>query len=381
MRFIHTADWHIGRQFHNVSLLEDQVHALEQVVEIVRETGAEALVIAGDLYDRAVPPADAVRLLGETLERVVLGLRVPVIAIAGNHDSPERIGFASHLLAGRGLHLFGPLANPLPVVTLADGDGPVRFHPLPYTEPALVRERFGAAGVHGHDAAMGALVASLALRPGERAVAVAHCFVTGGEGSESERPLTVGGAEHVAANRFTPFRYAALGHLHRPQRVGEHIHYAGSLLKYSFSEAGHRKSVTLVELDAAGACRAERIPLSPRRDLRILEGRLAALLEGPAAGENRDDYLLVRLTDRHAILDAMGRLREIYPNVLHLERPGLFHDGEIRRPGREQLRRSEETLFASFFEQATGEALRAEEAAAFAEVLEAVRAGAREAGQ
>ena len=347
MRFIHTADWHIGRQFHNVSLLEDQAHILEQLIDVVRTSEAQALIIAGDVYDRAVPPADAVRLLGEVLERMVLGMKVPVIMIAGNHDSPNRLGFASGLLSGQGLHLAGPLTAPVQPITLHDRHGPVVFYPIPYAEPAIVRERFDVDTAHSHDAAMNAIIASIgAHRKGiARSVAVAHCFVTGGEICKSERPLTVGGAENVDASHFEPFSYSALGHLHRPQQVAATVQYSGSLLKYSFSEVAHTKSVTIVDIDHAGNCQTNQVALTPRRELRILDGYLEDILKGPTNGENRDDYLLVRLDDKHAILDAMGKLREVFPNVLHLERPGLFHDGEIRQPGKEQLGRSEQDLF------------------------------------
>ena len=214
---------------------------------------------------------------------------------------------------------------------------------------------------------------------GQRAVAVAHCFVAGGEGSDSERPLTVGGAENVDAAHFAPFSYAALGHLHRPQQVSDRIQYSGSLLKYSFSEAAHAKSITVVDIDANGQCKTERIALSPKRDLRIVEGALEDILEGPLPGEDAEDYLLVRLTDKHAILDAMGQLRSVYPNVLHLERPGLFYEGEVRQPGKEQLGRSERELFGSFFEQMTGDALSDEQAAVFSETVDDLRAEDREA--
>ena len=383
MRFIHTGDWHLGRQFHNVSLLSDQAHVLGQLVEFAGQADVDAVVIAGDVYDRAVPPADAVRLLSDLLSRLVLGAGIPVIMIAGNHDSPERLGFASEMLAARGLHVAGPLSNPVRPVLLQDRDGPVAFYPIPYAEPAVVRERFGAAGVHNHNAAMAAITADIArsIAPGERAVAVAHCFALGGEGSDSERPLTVGGVESVDIGHFSPFCYTALGHLHRPQRIAERIRYAGSPLKYSFSEAGHDKSATLVEIDAAGRCRTEPIALAPKRDLRIIEGCLADILAGPHEGEERDDYLLVRLADKHAILDAMGQLRAVYPNVLHLERPALFHEGEVQRPGREQLRRSETALFGSFFEQVTGDPLSEAQAGLFGETVDALRAREREAGE
>ncbi len=380
MRFIHTADWHIGRLFHNLSLLDDQSHVLEQLLEILADARADALVVAGDVYDRAVPPADAVRLLDEVIARITRDCGVPVIMIAGNHDSPERLGFGSGLLAEQGFHVRGPLEPGLSPVVLGDAWGEVNFYPIPYAEPAVVRSRLGEGEVHNHDAAMAALVGRI---QGEsfagRNVAIAHSFLTGGESSDSERPLTVGGAGNVSVDRFSGFDYVALGHLHRPQEVSNGVRYSGSLLKYSFSEAGHEKSVTLVELDAVGRCRTELFPLTPRRDMRIVEGAFETLLQGPGAGESREDYLLVRLSDKKAILDPMGRLREVYPNVLHLERPGLLESGELEEMGQHQLHQSERQLFGSFFEQMTGDEPSVEQERVFAEVVDSLHSKEREA--
>lgn len=401
MRFIHTADWHLGRTFHNVSLVEDQAHVLEQLVDVVRETRADALVVAGDIYDRAVPPTDAVRLLGDVLERVVVGLGVPVVMIAGNHDSPDRLEFGAPLLSARGLHVRGRLDPDAGPVVLSDEHGPVSFFLLPYAEPPLVRERLGDEGLRSHDEAMKALTAHLlgSQAPG-RSVLVGHCFAMGGESSESERPLSVGGAGTVDTAHFRGFSYTALGHLHRPQTFGSRVRYSGSLLKYSFSEADHRKSVSLVELNGAGEVGAEEIPLSPRRDVRIVEGFLEEILGGPGPRERAaaglpghadpgsgtpwvgspDDYLLVRLLDKQAILDPMGKLRQAFPNVLHVERPGLWRTGEVEVAGRERLRESVLDLFAAFFQEMTDEPLSAEQRAAFAEIVEEVDRDAREAG-
>ncbi|WP_295886485.1 exonuclease SbcCD subunit D [uncultured Thiohalocapsa sp.] len=379
-RLLHTADWHLGRIFFNVSLLEDQAQALEQLVHMARETRADALVIAGDVYDRAVPPADAVRLLDETLARLALDLKLAVIAIAGNHDSAERLGFGAALMERGRCWVRGPLGAGLAPIEVAGRTGSARFHPLPYAEPAEVREHLREPDLPSHDAALGALVRRLGTLPDDVPnIAVGHCFVTGGAVSESERPLSVGGAEQVAAAHFAPFDYTALGHLHRPQQVGERVAYSGSLLKYSFSEAGHAKSVSLVELADDGV-RVERLPLTPRRDLRIVEGQLADLLRGPAPGESADDYLLVRLADTGALLDPMGRLREVYPNALHLERPSLEQSGDGRGPSREQLARGDEALFADFFREVTGDALSPEHQAVLQEVLAGLRRQEREAG-
>ena len=209
-------------------------------------------------------------------------------------------------------------------------------------------------------------------------MAIGHCWVAGGKESESERPLTVGGTGEVASDCFAGFQYTALGHLHRPQQVGEGIHYSGSLLKYSFSEVDHRKSVNLVEMDASGSVSVERIELSPRRDVRIIEGALDELLKGPTSGESAEDYLLVRLTDQKAILDAVGKLRQVYPNVLHLERPGLQVGQTAELKGGDHLKRSEIDLYKDFYEEVTGNELIEGGEKVFDDVMQSLRNSERE---
>jgi exonuclease SbcD len=381
MRFIHTADWHLGRLFHGVHLTDDQAYALEQLIGLVKEARVDAVLIAGDIYDRAIPPPDAVQLLDEVVSRLVLDLNVPVVMIGGNHDSPDRLGFASKLLAGQRLHILGPLSSEVRPVMFADEDGPVYVYGVPYAEPAVVRGHVASETVRDHNSAMQALVARVRQHqiPGRRTILITHAFVIGGEESESERPLSVGGADAVEVNCFTGFDYVALGHLHRPQTVGDHhIHYAGSLLKYSFSEASHIKSVNLVEMGRNGQYTVERIRLTTRRDMRCLQGYLSDLLAGPKAGENRDDYLMVTLLDTGAILDAMGKLREVYPNVLHLERPILTGAGQIHTSQRDHRRMNDAELFAAFFHEVTGAELTGEQTSEYAAVVDSMRQRERE---
>lgn len=382
MRILHTADWHLGRIFHGVHLTADQAFVLDRVVRLVSESKPDVVLVSGDVYDRAVPPPDAVALLDDTLSRLVLGLRIPVILIAGNHDSPERLSFGSKVLAPQHLHLAGtPAPDAMPVV-IHDRHGPVSFCSLPYAEPALVRERLDRKDVVDHDSAMAAQIES-ARRPlpaGGRAVLVAHAFVAGGIESESERSLSVGGAAAVGVEHFDGFHYAALGHLHRPQRAGaDHVQYAGSLLCYSFAEAGQTKSVNLVELDAAGRCAVERIPLAPRHEVRCIRGAFRELLAGPQAAESREDYVMAVLTDKEPILDAHGRLSEIYPNLLHIERSHLAAAGETGGAARDHRRLSDLELFRAFFSQVTGDELTPEQAEAYAEIVENLRRAEREA--
>ena len=357
MRILHTSDWHLGRLLHNVHLTEDQAYVLDDLVRLVADARPDVVIVAGDLYDRAVPPPEAVALLDEVLARIVLDRGVPVVAIAGNHDSPERVGFAARLLADRGLHLIGPLGRAR-AIHLADAHGPVHLVPLPYASPEAVRSAFAGEEARGHDEALRAQVTRAVdgLGAGRR-VAIAHAFVTGGAGSESERPLVVGGTGEVDASAFDGFAYAALGHLHRPQAVGEaRVRYSGSLLPYSFAEVDHRKTVSLVELDAQGGVTSEEVPLRARRAMRVVEGTLDELLAADVEEETRHDYLLARLMDTRPVLDAMARLRERYPNVLHIERPALMPDGPLE-PRADHRKMEPLDLFADFWEQVKGEPL------------------------
>ena len=439
MRFLHSADWHLGRVYHGVSLLEDQAHVLQQFVRIAADTRPDAILLAGDIYDRSVPPAEAVRLLDLVLSELILELKIPVVMIAGNHDGPDRLAFGSGLLQRAGLVVRGPVEMDAAPLVLRDAHGEVEIHALPYAEPALVRSASGDDTIADHHAALAAQTAAVraAQVPGRRTVVVAHAFVQGGAESESERPLSVGGTGAVGVGVFDGFDYVALGHLHRPQAIGTkrggegaagvggpdaawahrsadaadaanvanaanaanaanvanaanatnaanaaapwrsaRIQYSGSLLKYSFAEADHGKSVNLVELDAEGNCTVERIPLVPRRDLRILEGELAALVAAAATDPARDDYVLARLTDHGALLDAMGKLRSAYPNALAIERPTLTGDGPGRATADHRRTRIQD-LFASFHEQTTGVALEPAAQAALDRVVDRLEQEAR----
>jgi exonuclease SbcD len=365
MRFLHTSDWHLGKTLCGTSLLEDQAHVLDQILLAIRDTRPEALVIAGDVYDRAIPPKEAVSLLDAFLVRVIRDEKTPVLMIAGNHDSPERLGFGARFLGENGLFVAGAW-SPTPVIL-----GKVAFHLVPYGDPATVRFALEDERIRTHQDALAAQLArAQELHPqGHRSVIVAHAFVRGGLVSESELALAVGGAGEVEGGLFVEFDYTALGHLHRPQDVGgmSHVHYAGSLLKYSASEAGHVKAMTLVELPDQGPVRTEPWPLYPRRDLRRLKGHFQDLLTGIDPG-NREDYLFVELLDRGPVLDAMMRLRQVYPNLLGLQGPlEVGSDPGVLNVDHRSL--DPETLFATFFQETTGSALSEEELAIYRGVL------------
>lgn len=379
MKFLHSSDWHLGRQFHNVSLLEDQAHVLNQLVDIAIQQRVDAVLLAGDIYDRTVPPAAAVSLLDNILTRLCHDHGIPVIMIAGNHDSPERIGFAARQLTTAGLHIFGPLQDPLDPVVLHDQYGEVAIYGIPYADPATVRDCFGV-DVRSHDQAMAFLTEQIRTHNGSnghrRTAIISHCFLDGGDESESERPLSVGGADRVSPEHFLAFNYTALGHLHGPQyKRADFIRYSGSILKYSFSEQHHHKSVAIVEMDAAGHCSIDKKPLLPLRDMRCIEGNLEDILNNARSDPAPDDYLLVRLTDTHAILDIMGKLRDVYPNVLHLERPGLQSLRLNGLSSKQQLQKSEMAMCADFYAQVKGEPMSTAQTEVLTNIIEQLQHG------
>ena len=363
MRFIHTADWHLGRLFFGRHLTDDQAHVLDELVRLAKDACAEAVVIAGDIYDRAVPPVEAVELFDDTLSRLLLEEKLKVIYIAGNHDSAARLGFGSRLLAGGGVFVAGQLQADAPPIILDDAHGKVAFSLLPYMEPATVRFAYGEAAeeLMGFDEATSFTVARAAALVPERcrSVAVAHAFIAGGASSESERPLSVGGSDSVSPACFAPFSYTALGHLHAPQRAGaENIRYSGSLMKYSFSEAGQRKGVTVVDLAADGTVSVEEVPLAAPHDLAVVRGTLQEILEDRECFPQSEDYTAVELMDEGPVLDANGKLRAVYPNLLQVTRPGLMEQaGILREQGREKLGRPDDVLFSEFFADMTGKKL------------------------
>jgi exonuclease SbcD len=379
MRIIHTADWHLGRIFYGVHLTQDQAYVLDQFIDLVRDARPDVVVIAGDVYDRAVPPPEAVSLLDETLSRLVIELKTRVVLIAGNHDSPERLGFGTRLLSQSGLHVAGRFGLDPLWTSPTDAHGPVNICAIPYADPALVRERLGNPDIYDHAGAMQAAIAKAReTRPrGVRSVLVAHALVVGSEESESERPLSVGGTGAIRPSVFDGFSFVALGHLHRPQRAGnDRIHYSGSLLRYSFAEADHSKSVNLVEIDAAGRFSVERLPLVPRRAVRCVTGTIEELLRAPV-GSEADDYLSVTLLDKGPVFDPIGRLRAKYPNVLELKRAELLARGDAST--RVDYRKlSDREIFASFFQTAKGEVASEEEINAYLAVVEQLRAMERE---
>lgn len=325
MRVLHTSDWHLGRHFHGAPLLVEQRRALERVTAIAREAAVDVVVVAGDLYDRAIPPADAVDLLAEAL-RELRGLGVPVVAITGNHDSPSRVGALDPLLRAGGVTLRGRLDPAAPVVVPATDGGPdLVVHPVPYQEP-LAASLVEVAGGRDRrpsqqevlESALGAVRADLSARGPVRSVVVAHAFVAGAAPSDSERELSVGGVDRVPTSAFAGLTYVALGHLHRPQQVTPRAAYSGSLLPYSFSETAP-SSVRVVEIAPDGRVEAEVVALGCERPVATVEGRLEALLADPAHAVVEGAWVRARLVDEVLPRHAMERLRDRFPHAVVLE--------------------------------------------------------------
>jgi exonuclease SbcD len=333
MKIFHTGDWHIGKLVNQVYMTEDQAYVLDRLVELIATEQPDVLIIAGDVYDRAIPPVEAIELLDRTLSRIVLDLKTPVLMVAGNHDSPDRLGFGSGILEARGLHIEGRLRPQVRRVTLRDAHGPVHFYLAPFAHPAEVRDVLGSEDIRDQNAAMQAILGQIQAdwNPAQRNVLVTHGFVRGLEEPElceSEKPLSygeaLGGIEYVDAAMFADFDYVALGHLHGPQRAGsEQVRYSGSLLKYSFSEVNQNKSLTVVTLGPKGEWQAELRPLQPLRDMRRIKGELAQLLDPLVyQAANREDYLHVTLTDSGELWEPANQLRAVYPNFMSLELAG-----------------------------------------------------------
>lgn len=328
MRMLHTSDWHLGRSFHRVPLLDAQAVFLDHLVATVREREVDVVLVSGDVYDRAVPPLTAVELFDRALHRLAAA-GVPTVMISGNHDSARRLGVGAGLFERAGIHLRTEPEGCATPVVLTDDHGEVALYGVPYLEPALVKDAL-RAGRAGHEAvltaAMDRVRADLATRPDTtRSVVLAHAFVAGGRPSDSERDITVGGVAAVPAGVFDGVDYVALGHLHGCQRVTERVRYSGSPLAYSFSEADHRKTMWLIDLDGSGDIAAERIDCPAERPLARLRGRLDTLLEDPALDRHEHAWVEATLTDPVRPAEPMVRLSARFPHTLSLvfdpERP------------------------------------------------------------
>jgi DNA repair protein SbcD/Mre11 len=325
MRLLHTSDWHIGRSLHGTDLLAEQEAVLSGLARVVAAEAVDVVVVAGDVYDRAVPSADATGVLDRVVGRL-LAAGAAVVMTPGNHDSARRLGTFSGLLSAAGLHVRAAVRTLDEPVLLADAHGEVAVYGLPFLEPEVARHELGLRDARSHEAVLAAAMdrvrADLFLRPGARSVVLAHAFVGGGVASESERDICVGGVDLVPASVFDGVDYVALGHLHRPQTLSPRMRYSGSPMPYSFGEAGHDKLARLVDLDATGLADVRPVPLPVPRPLTILVGELADLLADPAHARFEGHFVSARLTDEVRPADPMRRLRTRFPHCVHLEWAG-----------------------------------------------------------
>lgn len=356
MRIIHTGDLHIGKQINEISMLEDQRYILGQIVDICRKKEADVIILAGDIYDRAMPNADAVEVLDEFLTKIA-ALGIKVMMISGNHDSAQRLGFGGKIFEKQGIHIQSSQDGKMRKVMLTDEFGPVCFYLLPFVK----------AGVMGADTMDQAVKIMLtnneALDLSMRNVLVTHYFVANAgkepELSDSESGIYVGGLDLVEASRFQEYDYVALGHIHKPQRLGEsNIYYAGSPLKYSFSEANQTKSVRFVEFGKKGEMTVEEIPLVPRREMRCIRGKISELIKEEILSlANREDYIQVTLTDTEETVDALSVIRSVYPNTMQLCMQKSGENAGSYEEALDVTNKPDDVLFREFYELVTGKEL------------------------
>ena len=373
MKLIHLSDLHLGKRVNDFPMLEDQAYILDRILEIIDAEQPEAVLIAGDVYDKTIPSSEAVALLDDFLVKLA-DRSLAVLLISGNHDSPERLAFANRLMEGRGVYIAPVYHGEVTPVTLEDVHGLVDFWLLPFLKPVHLRRFFPEEGVESYTDAMACAIRHMPLDPARRNVLVTHQFVTGAERCESEE-VSVGGADNVDASVFAPFDYVALGHLHGPQSIGEErVRYCGTPLKYSFSEVRHQKSVTVIELEEKGTLNLRAVPLTPKRDMVELRGGFAQI-SSPAFYEqvDRDAYVRVILTDENDIYGAMGQLRSIYPNLMRLDYDNLRTRSGTAELKEADVKRNPLELFEEFYQQQNHQPMSEEQRGYLAELLEAIQ--------
>ncbi|MFQ9014518.1 MAG: exonuclease SbcCD subunit D [Lacrimispora saccharolytica] len=377
MRFLHTADLHIGKRVNEFSMLEDQEYILRQILKTADKEQVEAVLIAGDVYDKQVPSAEAVRLFDWFLTQLN-SRKLPVFVIGGNHDSVERLSFGAQIMEESGVYLTQSYDGKVVPVRLEDEYGPVNLWMLPFLKPAMVKRFFPEQDIVTYQDALETVIGHMELNREERNLLIAHQFVTGAVtgGSEDSVEVFVGGVENVDASVFADFDYVALGHIHRAQSAGgERIRYSGTPLKYSFSEIRHEKSVTIAELKEKGSLTVHQEPLKPLHDMREIRGSYEELvLRENYQGTDLEDYLHVILTDENDIPDVIGRLRSIYPNIMKLD-----YDNQRTRRNQELMKeeaaveQSPMELLGQFFSQQNNQEMSPEQTEYARTLMETIR--------
>lgn len=362
MQLIHISDLHLGKRVNGFSMLSDQEYILEQILKMVKEQKPDGVMIAGDIYDKSVPPQEAVMLFDHFLTQIA-GMSVKVFMISGNHDSPERIAFGNQLMAESKVYISPVFEGQITPITMEDELGPIHIWLLPFIKPAYVKRYYEEADIVTYNDAMQVVLDHLNIDESQRNVLVAHQFLTGAERSESEE-ISVGGLDQIDASLFHMFDYVALGHLHGPQKVGrETIRYCGTPLKYSFSEVSHRKCVSLVTLLGKGQVTIDMLPLMPLRDMREVQGTYEEVtLRSNYEGTNLEDYMHITLTDEDDILDGVGKLRSIYPNLMKLDYDNTRTRSHESMEIKEQMEQQSPTeIITRFYEVQNGQPLSKEQ--------------------
>ena len=373
MKLIHLSDLHIGKRVNEVSMLEDQEHVLLQILQIIDVEKADAVLIAGDVYDKSVPSAEAVTLFDDFLCRLAKR-NIPTLIISGNHDSPERLAFGNRLMEGAGIYLSPVYNGSITPLTLSDRYGTVNFWLLPFIKPAHVKRFYPDAGIESYTDAVRVAIEKMGIDTAQRNVLLTHQFVTGAATCESEE-ISVGGSDNVDASVFEGFDYVALGHIHGPQNIGSNrVRYCGTPLKYSFSEANHYKSVTVVELGDKGEVELHTVPLTPLHDMRVIRGSFAEVTDRAFYRDTAtDDYLQVILTDEEDIPEAIGKLRVVYPKIMKLTYDNTRTRTNQLIDGAEDVeQKSPLQLFAELYEQQNNQPMSEEQSRFTQDLIESI---------
>lgn len=376
MKFLHLSDLHIGKRVNEFSMIQDQIYILEQILQIIEDKCPDAVVIAGDVYDKMLPSIEGVTLFSDFLSKLYQK-NLPILVVSGNHDSAERLNFGNQILKDNKIYIAGTFSGQLSRVDLEDAFGRVNFYMLPFIKPANVSAYYGA--VDSYHEAVKKVIEAEEINTEERNILIAHQFVTSGtelpEQSDSEQ-MSLGGIDNVDVSVFDAFDYVALGHIHRPQKIGrDTIRYSGSPLKYSFSEANHVKSVTMVEIFEKGTLNYELIPLIPVRDMRMIKGPIEKLIDAQYYSQgNTSDYIHATITNEEEIYDAIGQLRSVYPNIMKLEfeNSKTRKNDEAKTSARTIANKQPMELFEEFYENQNNIAMTDEQMEIMKQLMDSV---------
>lgn len=374
MKFVHLSDLHLGKRVNGYSMIEDQKYILLKILNVIDEQKAEAVVIAGDVYDKPVPPTEAVQLFDDFLFRLV-ERNLQILVISGNHDSPERIAFGSRFMDKSGVHMSQVYNGKNDLVELKDKYGKVNFYMLPFVKPSNVRRFFEDEEINTYTDAVRVAVSHMNVNKKARNVIITHQFITGAQRSESET-IAVGGTDNVDSYVFDDFDYVALGHIHGPQNVGKNtVRYCGTPLKYSFSEISHKKSVTVVEMKEKGNVKVSTVELTPKLDMREIKGTYEELtFKKNYENTNTEDYLHIILTDEEDVADAVAKLRCVYPNLMKLDYDNTRTRNSLALTQAEETEKKSDTeLLSEFFEKQNGKPLSDEQLEYAANLFEQIK--------